>query len=222
MRESKALEALFPGARRPLICSLFGEPDRWWSLADLAGRAGIRAGSVRPHLLCLQEAGLIREKQEGGKAWFQADPSCQVYDDLRSIVNKLSTKANGGETILIVEDQPATAQITRILLESWGYQVLEAHTMPEAFETFEKFSSEIHLLLTDVNMPEITGPQLAREFTRRKPNLRVVYMSGYPDDHISAAGAAFLPKPFNPASLSRMVRKELDRMPETAGHMKSS
>src|SRR5689334_10624750 len=193
MHESKALDALFPGARWPLICALFGEPDRWWSLTDLSGRVGIRAGSVRPHIAALHEAGLVREKHDAGKAFFQADPSSPVFDDLRSIVNKLSVKADGGETILIVEDQPATAQITRILLESWGYRVLEAHTLPEAYENFEKHGAEIHLLLTDVNMPDVTGPQLARELTRRKPTLRVVYMSGYPDDQVSTAGAAFLP-----------------------------
>jgi FixJ family two-component response regulator len=61
-------------------------------------------------------------------------------------------------------------------------------------------------------MPGMTGPQLADELVRRKPDLSVVFMSGYPSDELAHhSGAAFLPKPFNPASLSKMVRRELDR-----------
>ena len=124
---------------------------------------------------------------------------------------KLTARSRDCETILIVEDQEATAQITRILLESWGYRVLEAHSGAEALDIFARDGDEVQLVLTDVIMPGMTGPQLARELWRKRPNLRVVFMSGYPADQLNDATAAFLPKPFNPASLSRMIRKELDR-----------
>jgi two-component system cell cycle sensor histidine kinase/response regulator CckA len=121
-----------------------------------------------------------------------------------------------------VEDQPATAQITRILLESWGYRVLEAHCGEEALAKFGNDGDGIQLLLTDVIMPGMSGPQLASELQQRKPELRVVFRSGYPSDQLNQPDAAFLPKPFNPAGLSRMVRKELDRPAAARRNMKSS
>jgi CheY-like chemotaxis protein len=158
----------------------------------------------------LREGGLLRAKVERGRLWFQPDPGCPVFADVQSIVNKLMART-AGETILIVEDQQATAQITRILLESWGYRVLEAHSGPEALDVFTRHRESIELVLTDVVMPGLGGDRLARELLTRKPGLRVVYMSGYPADHLNGAEAAFLSKPFNPAGLARVVRKELDR-----------
>jgi CheY-like chemotaxis protein len=200
------------------LCAIFHEPDRWWSLPELAGRAGIRPGSLRPHLNQLRDGGLIRQKADGGRNWFQADSSSPVFAEIQAIVAKLTTPAPG-ETILIVEDQKATAKITRILLESWGYRVFEAHNAREAMDVFERHRDAIELLLTDVIMPDTGGDRLAENLTRRKPDLRIIYMSGYPADHLNGAQAAFLAKPFNPAGLARAVRRELDR---SAHKMKSS
>ncbi len=212
MDDSKALEAIFPGPRRLLFSALFGEPERWWSVPELAGRAGLQPGSLRQHIAHLRDSGILREKHVDGRAFLQPDPDSPVYGELRAIVTKLLPKAEGGETILIVEDQPATAQITRILLESWGYKVLEVHSPADAIEVFERQGHEVDLLLSDVIMPEMSGPQLADELVRRNPGLRVIFMSGYPNEELlKRESAAFLPKPFNPASLSRIVRKELDR-----------
>ena len=222
MGEVKAFEALFPSPRRSIFAAVYTEPNRWWSLPELSGRAGMQPATLRQHLAQLREAGLIREKMEGGRPWFQADPSCSVHAELQSIVTKLTAQAEGAETILVVEDQPATAQITRILLESWGYRVLEAHSGEDAIRLFANDGDCIHLLLTDVIMPGITGPELAGELARMKPDLRVVFMSGYPSDQLNHPGAAFLPKPFNPASLSRMIRKELDRPATPRRSVKSS
>jgi two-component system cell cycle sensor histidine kinase/response regulator CckA len=68
----------------------------------------------------------------------------------------------------------------------------------------------------------MTGPQLARELWKLRPGLRVVFMSGYPSEQLNDTDAAFLPKPFNPASLSRMIRKELDRHVNGRRQMKGS
>src|SRR5580765_4020504 len=207
MREPKALEVLFPGPRRSLFAAMFSEPSRWWSLQELAGRAGMQPASLRQHMTQLREAGIIREKVEAGRPWFQPDPACPVFEELRGILGKLLSKSDTAETILVVEDQPATAQITRILLESWGYRVFEAHSGEEAVALFSKDGDEIHLVLTDVIMPGMNGSELASRLLEMRPDLRVVFMSGYPTDQLNRPDMAFLPKPFNPASLSRMIRK---------------
>ena len=222
MSEPKALEALFPNPRRTIFAAMYAEPERWWGLSELAGRAGMQPATLRQHLTQLCEAGMLREKTERGRPWFQPDPACPIYQEMLGIVTKLSARTDAAETILIVEDQTATAQITRILLESWGYKVIETHCAQDALNIFESDGDGVHLLLTDVIMPGMTGPQLARELVRKKPDLRIVFMSGYPADQLSDTDATFLPKPFNPASLSRIVRKELDRPAAARRNMKSS
>ena len=123
----QTFEALFPGARRTVLTALFAEPHRWWTLEELAGRAGVRPGSIQTQLIRLRATGIVLEDRKGALPRFQPNPECQIFAELQAIVMKL-TSANGGETILVVEDTAVTAQITRILLESWGYRALEAHT----------------------------------------------------------------------------------------------
>jgi CheY-like chemotaxis protein len=206
---SRIFEVLFPGARRTVFAALFTEPNRWWTSEELAGRAGVRAGSIQTQLCRLRESGIVREDRTPGKHLFQANPECQIFTELQAIVTKLTASA-GGETILVVEDTAATAQITRILLESWGYRALEAHTPTEALDLFEAYGGHVHLLLTDIQMPQMSGPQLADELRRRNPDLRIVFMSGYPDTDTMELNEAFLAKPFNPTGLSQTVRRALD------------
>ena len=221
MSEPNALELLFPGPRRAVFAAMYSEPNRWWSVADLAGRAGLSRATLRSRLAEMRAAGLLRQKTESGRQWFQPDPSCPVFAEMQGIVTKLTAKTRDAETILIVEDQEATAQITRILLESWGYTVLEARSGPEALEILSKDGAGVELVLTDVIMPGMTGTQLASEIRSRRPELRFVFMSGYPSDQLNQPDIAFLPKPFNPSSLSRMIRKELDRAPAHRGMKRS-
>jgi CheY-like chemotaxis protein len=212
---SKILTALFPPARRRIFCALFSHPDRWWSPAELAGRTGLRLVSVQQNVACLRRGGIIRAKTIAGHQLLQPDPASPVFGELRSIVTKLSAGTPFGgrsETILVVEDQAATAQITRILLESWGYRVLEARGAREALGIFEQHGNAIVLLLADVILPEMSGPQLADELCGRNPGLRVVFMSGAASDEVIRRGGPFLSKPFNPASLSRIIRDELDQL----------
>jgi DNA-binding NtrC family response regulator len=117
----------------------------------------------------------------------------------------------GAETIMVVDDEPATLKISRILLESWGYTVLEARNASEALHLFEQDHSNIRLVLTDVVMPGMSGPELGELLQEAKPGLKVLYMSGYPNDELMRKHLAFLPKPFNPASLARKIREELDK-----------
>lgn len=209
MTDCNALEALFPWPRYRILAAFFGEPERWWSLVELAGRAGVQPRGLSQHVTPLRKCGILREKRVGRHSLLQPDPTHPVFTQLQSLVVKLSSSAEREETILVVEDQPATAQITRILLESWGYKVLEAHSGREALRIFEEQKDNIRLLVSDVHMPEISGLQLAEELQRRNPELRVIFMSGYSSDELAGRQTTFLPKPFNPASLSRIVRKEI-------------
>lgn len=147
-------------------------------------------------------------KHEQGKVWFRTNPQSAIFAELSSIVMKLT--AQFAATILVVEDQPATARITSILLESRGYRVLEVHHPEEALRVFGA-EPEIDLLLSDIHMPLMSGAELAGELLRKRPGLRVVLMSGDAGEEPLPRGFAFLQKPFNPNSLARIVRRQLER-----------
>jgi DNA-binding NtrC family response regulator len=123
---------------------------------------------------------------------------------------------DGKETILLVEDEPAVRELTRMALSKRGYSVLEALNPADAERLAGSHGSEIHLLLTDVVMPGMSGHELAKRLTARHRNLRVLYMSGYTynfiaEDGTLEEGAAFLQKPFTPQVLAQKVRETLDR-----------
>ncbi|HTP52370.1 MAG TPA: bacteriohemerythrin [Anaeromyxobacteraceae bacterium] len=128
---------------------------------------------------------------------------------------EVQVPASGGtETILVVEDDPSVREVTVRSLRSSGYHVLVASDGREAIEMALR-KGPLDLLLTDVIMPGLNGRELADEVRRTRPDLRVLYMSGYTQDVISQAGVLdsgieFLPKPFTPALLQERVRKVLD------------
>jgi two-component system cell cycle sensor histidine kinase/response regulator CckA len=122
----------------------------------------------------------------------------------------------GQETVLAVEDDPLVRSVTVRALRAGGYHVLEAGTGPEAVALVRALEEPINLLVTDVVMPTMDGPALADELRRLRPQLKVLYVSGYPDEVITgreahAAGMDLLPKPFTPAALLARVRAVLDR-----------
>ena len=121
----------------------------------------------------------------------------------------------GAETILVAEDEPDLRELTRIFLESYGYKVLEAGSAEEAIRIAEEFGGPIHLLLTDVIMPGMSGRQLAEKIGCKSPNTKIVYMTGYTDDMIVQhkvlePGVQLLQKPFTKAELALKVRSTLD------------
>jgi PAS domain S-box-containing protein len=121
----------------------------------------------------------------------------------------------GTETVLLVEDQDAVRLFARRVLLAGGYSVLEARDGEEALRVAQQYQGPIHLLLTDVVMPRMSGPQLAGLLTGDRHELRVLFVSGYTDEAlplggIPEAGCAFLQKPFNPVRLARKVREVLD------------
>lgn len=128
---------------------------------------------------------------------------------------------NGSETILLVEDEESVRQIARRILEARGYKVLVAATPEQARALFQSNGGEVRLLVTDVLLPGMTGPQLLERLRRQTPDLRVLYISGYPDDSgiyasIVEQKTPFLPKPFDQQALSEKVREVLDAPPPKA------
>jgi CheY-like chemotaxis protein len=121
----------------------------------------------------------------------------------------------GTETILLTEDDPMVRGMVQILLTQCGYQVLEAMQGEEALRIAEAYEGPIHLLLTDVVMPIMSGRELAQALREVRPETPVLYMSGYTDDAmlrhgITDAGVELIQKPFSPLDLMERVRRLLD------------
>jgi two-component system cell cycle sensor histidine kinase/response regulator CckA len=123
--------------------------------------------------------------------------------------------AGGSETVLVVEDEEGVRKLVEASLTRAGYHVLMASNPKEAFDVANRFDGHIHLLLSDVVMPESEGVPLYDRLAPVRPGLRVLYMSGYANDAMLHRGllvksAAFLQKPFTPDALKRKVREVLD------------
>lgn len=120
----------------------------------------------------------------------------------------------GGETILLVEDEDALRNLTKLILRSSGYNVLSTRHGGEALQVCHEHVGEIQLLFTDVVMPKMSGRQLADLLIPFRPTMKLLYMSGYTDDtmvrHGIREGTNFLAKPFTPLALAQKVREVLD------------
>ncbi len=122
---------------------------------------------------------------------------------------------SAGETILVVEDEPAVRGLVRDMLRQRGYQILEARDGINAQVVSKTHFGRIDLLLTDVVMPQKSGPEAAKELLADRPDMKVLYMSGYPDHPVFSQGPLdrgrlLLQKPFTPDALARKVREVLD------------
>jgi two-component system cell cycle sensor histidine kinase/response regulator CckA len=168
--------------------------------------------------------GIVR--QSGGNIWVYSEvgqgTTFKIYlPRTDSAVENLDVKSDkdeaptGTETVLLVEDEEMVRDMTHQILRMSGYQVLEAKHGGEALAICERHDGPIHLMLTDVVMPQINGRQLAERLVPLRPEMRVLYMSGYTDDAIVHHGVlddgmAFIEKPFTPNALARKVRESLD------------
>jgi PAS domain S-box-containing protein len=122
----------------------------------------------------------------------------------------------GRETVLLVEDEPSVRTLARVLLLESGYTVLEARDGRNALSVAQQYTQPIHLLVTDVVMPELGGQALAEQLRLLHPELKVLFLSGYPEEAILRHGVFhehhnFLPKPFSVLAMARKVRELLDR-----------
>ena len=127
--------------------------------------------------------------------------------------------ARGHETVLLVEDEATILNLTRKMLERQGYTVLAAGSPGEAIRLAREHAGEIHLLLTDVVMPEMNGRDLAKNLLALYPRLRRIFMSGYTADIIAHHGVVengvfFIPKPFSGQELTAKIREALDSVSE--------
>ena len=129
-----------------------------------------------------------------------------------------SEALGGSETILLVEDDPQVRVMMRAILSRHGYDVLDAQNAGEAFLACDE-TANIHLLLTDVVMPRMSGHELAQRLARAKPEMRVLYVTGHPESNVVRRGVvreghALLQKPITPSALLRKVREVLDAPPQ--------
>jgi signal transduction histidine kinase len=126
-----------------------------------------------------------------------------------------SAPAAGSETILLVEDETVVRQLVAEILETTGYTVLQAGDGPSALELLRRHAEPVELLVTDVVMPGMSGPEVAKAVTAMRPGMHVLYTSGYTDQAIGhhgvlEPGIAFLQKPFSADDLTTKVRGLLD------------
>jgi PAS domain S-box-containing protein len=173
--------------------------------------------------------------QSGGDIWVDSEPGrgtiFTIYlprepEETAAVgVSKTITLATGTETILVVEDEEALRGVFRRCLEDAGFTVLTASDGQEALSVSVQHAGDIHLLLTDVVMPHMSGRALAQEFLKIRPHIKIIYMSGYPDDAIVRhgvidAGTHFISKPFTAIDLNQKVRAVLDGSDDrrTDGH----
>ena len=125
-------------------------------------------------------------------------------------------RLQGSETILLVEDEEAVRILARKTLRSYGYHILEAANGEEAIRIVQEGPEKIHLLLTDVVMPGMSGREVAERISPLFPEMKVLYISGYTDSAIVHhgildPGTALLLKPFKPDALAQKVRGVLDQ-----------
>jgi two-component system cell cycle sensor histidine kinase/response regulator CckA len=123
--------------------------------------------------------------------------------------------AQAGRTILLVEDESFVRKVTREILQSAGYHVLEARNAAEAMREFHGYGKEVQLLLTDVVMPGRTGRDLAHDLRGICTGLKTIFISGYPENAVTRNGLQergwfYLPKPFSAESLVEKVRQVLE------------
>jgi two-component system cell cycle sensor histidine kinase/response regulator CckA len=169
-------------------------------------------------------------KQSGGYIWVYSEPgkgsTFKVYlprvDDLVESTSapkpSSAESQHGWETILLVEDEEAVRELIRTVLTGHGYDVIPARDPEHAVQIASSYAHEIHMLLTDVVMPGMSGRELANQVSQRRRGIRVLFMSGYTDNVITTGGMlekglAFLQKPFSPHSLVQKVREVLTPAP---------
>jgi signal transduction histidine kinase/sensor domain CHASE-containing protein/CheY-like chemotaxis protein len=171
-------------------------------------------------------------KQSGGYIWVYSEVGHgttfkiylpRVMSEIERLAPETDTKnlAKGSETILFVEDEQSVRELVRGYLCDSGYTVLEAPDGTEALKVASAHDGTIHMLITDVVMPHLSGPELAAQIGALRPELKVLFVSGYTDDTVFRhgvleGGVAYLQKPFNLKALAHKIREVLSGQPVAA------
>jgi CheY-like chemotaxis protein len=158
-------------------------------------------------------------KQTGGDIWVDSKPGAgttfRIYLPVTESAVELqeepaeSPELRGTETILLVEDEEGVRRVVEHMLRRRGYHVLSSTSSSDAMTVAEQHPGSIHLLITDMIMPDITGRKIADCLVARRPEMRVLYVSGYGDPVGPEAENAFLQKPFSIEELALKVREVL-------------
>ena len=165
-------------------------------------------------------------KQSGGSVWAYSEigigtsfkiclPRVSPTLETVAVSDRFEKIEGGSQTILVVEDEAALLEVTRRSLDAVGYAILVAQNPAEAIRISESHPGPIHLMVTDVIMPGMSGAQLATHLSATRPEMKILYVSGYTDDTIVrhgvlGPGLAFLQKPFSPKTLARKVSEVLE------------
>jgi len=178
---------------------------------------GTGLGLASVYEIVQQSGGYVSVSSELGRGTTFKLYFPRVQGQIDSGITAINTESIGGnETILLVEDEPALREITASILRSAGYTVVEANTPTKAIQLAETHPEPIHLLLTDVIMPHMSGVALSKRLKTSIPQLKVIFASGYGGDELArqlsaATDAVLLSKPFPKASLLALVRSVLRR-----------
>jgi len=190
----------------------------WEPFFSTKGELGTGLGLATVYGIIQQSGGLVSVSSElGTGSIFELYLPRVDEPTLETTVVATPTSMPGGnETVLVVEDEEAVRILTCQVLEGCGYQILEAGDAAEALRIAAAYPDGFDLLLTDVVMPRMGGPELARQLQESHPGLKTLFVSGYTDDAVVRHGVLtdevnFLAKPFYPSALARKVREVLDR-----------
>src|SRR5262245_46209475 len=177
-------------------------------------------------------------KQNGGYIWVYSEvghgtvfkvylPPAETPSAAQGVTRgeDAGRKKYGWETVLLVEDEDAVRVLAREVLRRNGYVVLEARHGIDALRIAERHPDEIHLMITDLVMPHMSGSELAKRLSTARPGMKLLFMSGYTDHDVMhrdlTPGATFVQKPFTPEVLARKVRHVLDMEPASSADRRS-
>jgi CheY-like chemotaxis protein len=180
---------------------------------------GTGLGLATAYGIVKQHQGWIEvESRKGQGTLFKVFfPAVEAEVEARINITAPVVSKGQGETVLLVEDEPALRSLVRKIIQGYGYSVIEAKSGREALDVWRQEGHRVDLLLTDLVMPEgISGKDLARTLLSERPDLKIIFMSGYDKDPSEETfplteGVNFLRKPYTPTALGQIVQRCLEK-----------
>jgi two-component system cell cycle sensor histidine kinase/response regulator CckA len=203
----------------PEVMSKVFEP--FFTTKDIGKGTGLGLASV--YGMVKQSGGFIYPESESGKGTtfsiylprYHSENEDEVVATKEKRKESRAADLTGTGRVLLVEDEEVVRNFAARALKRQGYKVLEASTGVEALEVMEKNQGKIDIVVSDVVMPEMDGPTLLKELRKKNPDLKIIFVSGYPNDAFKSGlgeqDFAFLPKPFSLPQLAAKVKEEMAR-----------